>query len=167
MAISAANRKFAQTMTLKVPAAAEKAARKAMEQGAVEVVGMMKRLVPKSNRPLKYGRTQRLRDSIGWTWTQAQPSSKAIATSEKFGGEGRVAIVIYAGSSQTLVANRRGVKFQLAMIQEFGTKHRAANPFFYPSWRAMRTRTRSRIRREIKYAIEAFNGGLVGTDIAA
>jgi HK97 gp10 family phage protein len=164
---AANNQKFINTMTLKIPAAAEKAARAAMEKGAVEITDMMKRLVPKSSRPLKYGRTQRLRDSIGWTWTDAQPGAKAIGKSEKFGGEGRNAIVIYAGSSQTLVANRRGVKFQLAMIQEFGTKHRAANPFFYPSWRAMRNRTRSRIRREIKYAIEAYSGGLVGKDIAA
>ena len=161
------NRGFAKTMTVNVPAAAEKAARKAMEKGAVEIVGMMKRLVPKSNLPMRYGRTQRLRDSIGWTWTEAQPGSRAIAKGAEFGGEGRNAIVIYAGSSSTLVANSRGKKFQLAMIKEFGTTRQRAQPFFYPSWRAMRNRTRSRIRREIKYAIEAFNAGLVGRDIAA
>ena len=158
-AVSAENRAFVKAMTVEVPAAAEKAARKAMEKGADEIVAMMKRLVPK--------RTGRLRDSIGWTWGQAPSGARVLAKSARFGGTGRLAITIYAGNQTTMVSNSRGKQWQLARLQEFGTVKMAANPFFFPSWRANRSRVRGRMRREIKYAIEAYSGGLVGRDIAA
>jgi hypothetical protein len=51
---------------------------------------------------------------------------------------------------------RNGVtaKYDYALAQEFGTKEHPANPFFYPTWRLLRKRARSRINRAMKKAIE-------------
>jgi hypothetical protein len=46
-------------------------------------------------------------------------------------------------------------QFQLARIMEFGTQEMPANPFFFPSWRTMKRRTRSRIARATRQAIRS------------
>lgn len=142
--LTALNRK----LTVTIPKRVQEATRKAMEKGAEETVQMMKRLVPFE--------TGALRDSIGWTWGDAPAGSFTIGT---VGGReyGTMRITIYAGNEQTKVGSRK--QFQLARLQEFGTQAMAANPFFYPSWRAMRKRVKSRITREMKKAIQQAGGG--------
>lgn len=134
-------------LTVSIPKRVQEATRRAMEKGAEETVQMMKRLVPVDSGAL--------RDSIGWTWGDAPAGSFTIGTVS--GREyGTLRITIYAGNEQTLVGSRK--QFQLARLQEFGTQAMAANPFFYPSWRAMRKRVKARITREMRKAIKAEAG---------
>lgn len=132
-------------LTATIPAKVETATRKAMEKGADELVGMMKRLVPVEDGDL--------RDSIGWTWGNAPKGSVVMA--ESAADSRGLKITVYAGNERTMVENSRGVRFQIARLQEHGTQAMEANPFFFPSWRALRKRIQSRIKREMKKAIKS------------
>ena len=133
-----------------LPQAVQDAATETLEQNANEIVAMMRRLVPKDSG--------RLAASIGWTWGDAPEGSISVGSVAGSPDSAR-RITIYAGSAQTMVTNSRGIKFQLAKLQEFGTKKMAANPFFYPSIRANRTKGRARLSRNVRKAAEkAFNG---------
>lgn len=136
-------------LTKDVPARVHAAARAAMEQGADETVAMMKRLVP-----VKEGD---LRDSIGWTWGEAPAGAMILGTVQGRGYK-TMRITIYAGNEKTIVTNERGVQFQNARLQEFGTQAMEANPFFFTTWRTMKKRVRSRISRNVRKAIKAEGG---------
>lgn len=126
------NRMFAA-----MPARVEAAARRAMEQGAEELVAMMRRLAP-----VKSGQ---LRASIGWAWVEAPAGAAVLAESEtKSRG---LRIVVYAGGDDDYAFYARFV--------EFGTKNAKAHPFFFPAYRSLRKRIRSRVHREMKKAIKA------------
>ena len=74
-------------------------------------------------------------------------------TIEARGGEtGFIGVVVKAGDASTVVTNSRGGQFQNARIQEFGTKSRAANPYFFPTWRMNRRRVRAAITRAVRKA---------------
>lgn len=127
----------------KLPPAAEKRIKEAMEQGANEIVALMKSLVAVDSGDL--------RDSIGWTWGERPKYSQAIATVKST--DGKLALTIYAGNSKVRYGHL--VEFgsaphinggQFAGTQHPGTK---AQPFFFVSWRALRRRTKSRITRAI------------------
>lgn len=122
----------------------EAAVRPVMEGYARQVVAQMKAVAPFEDGAL--------RDSIGWTWGAAPAGSIAIASFS--GGQGRssLRITIYAGSSATIVTNSRGVEFQNAKLQEFGTKKMPATPYFFPVWRANRNRIRAGIARAARKA---------------
>ncbi|MBD9372111.1 HK97 gp10 family phage protein [Rhizobium sp. ARZ01] len=122
-------------LTVTLPKRVEAATRKAMETGAKELVEMMKRLVPVDQGDL--------RASIGWSWG-APPKGSAIIASSPYDSRG-MRIVIYAGNKEAYYAR----------WQEFGTVNMAANPFFFPSWRSLRKRIKSRITREMKKAVKA------------
>lgn len=133
-----------------LPQAVQDAATATLEQNAKEIVAMMKRLAPKDSG--------RLAASIGWTWGNAPEGSVSLGSVAGSPDSYR-RITIYAGNAQTLVTNSRGAKFQLAKLQEFGTKEMPSNPFFYPAIRANRTRGRARMSRNVRKAAEkAFNG---------
>ena len=136
-------------LTKQVPEVVQQAMRVSMEQGAEETVQMMRRLVP-----VKEGD---LRDSIGWTWGDAPAGSMILGTVQ-----GRtyktMRILIYAGNEKTIVTNERGVQFQNARLQEFGTQAMEANPFFFTSWRTMKKRVKSRISRNVRKAIKSVGG---------
>jgi HK97 gp10 family phage protein len=116
----------------------------ASERSATRIVALMKRLCPVDQGTL--------RDSIGWTWGAAPEGTVVL------GGIGAsatdIALTIYAGSALTMVTNSRGIKFQNARIQEFGTKARPAQPYFYPAWRqskrGLRTAQMAAIRAAAK-----------------
>lgn len=127
--------RLTKKLTVTLPRRIEDATRKAMETGAEELVAMMKRLVPVDDGDL--------RDSIGWKWGAAPGGSIALAESEPDARGMR--ITIYAGNE----------KAYYARWQEFGTVKMAANPFFFPSWRALRKRIRSRITREMRRAVKS------------
>ncbi|MFH5773592.1 HK97 gp10 family phage protein [Paracoccus sp. NGMCC 1.201697] len=61
-----------------------------------------------------------------------------------------VGVAVKAGDETTMVTNSSGGRFQNARLQEFGTKTRAANPYFFPAWRANRRRIRASITRAIR-----------------
>lgn len=155
----------------KLPIAAEKRIKEAMEQGANEIVAMMKSLAPEVSGDL--------RDSIGWTWGDRPKYSQALATVKS--SDGKLALTIYAGNSKVRYAHlvefgtaahdiygkRQGLlgrRKAMGVDGRFGThvKHPGAQakPFFFVSWRALRRRTKSRITRAItKSAKEVAAGG--------
>jgi HK97 gp10 family phage protein len=114
-----------------MPKRVENAARKAMEKGADELVAMMKRLVPVDSGDL--------RNSIAWKW--GEPPKGAIVLAESAPTERGLKITVYA------------TDFKARWI-EFGTVKMGAQPFFFPSYRSLRKRIRSRIQREMKKAIK-------------
>ncbi|KAB2716669.1 HK97 gp10 family phage protein [Brucella intermedia] len=136
-----------------LPALAEAAIKLAMEQGAEEIVAMMKRLVPVDNGDL--------RDSIGWTWGDAPSYSQRIGAVKS--KTGNLKITIYAGNSKVRYAHL--VEFgsaphinggMFAGTQNPGAK---AQPFFFVSFRALRRRTKSRITRAINKSAKQIASG--------
>lgn len=136
-----------------LPALAETAIKLAMEQGADEIVAMMKRLVPVDNGDL--------RDSIGWTWGDAPSYSQRIGAVKS--KTGNLKITIYAGNSKVRYAHL--VEFgsaphvnggMFAGTQNPGAK---AQPFFFVSFRALRRRTKSRITRAINKSAKQIASG--------
>ncbi|GLS87687.1 hypothetical protein GCM10010873_26610 [Cypionkella aquatica] len=118
-----------------IPKRVREATMAQMEKSAEQVCEMMRRLVPKDKGDL-------LR-SIGWTWGDAPKGSLAVG---RVGNNdyGTLRITIYAGGTKE--------SFH-ALFQEFGTKDMAANPFFYPSWRAKRRGVKTAITRAMNKAI--------------
>lgn len=139
---------------LRLPEEARKAIRAAMEKSADELVAMMKRLVPVDEGDL--------RDSIGWTWGAAPKGSFAVESV----GSGDLKLTIYAGSEKAFYV--RFIEFGVA-AQSAGTRvtnrsgrerrslrttsGQAAQPFFFPSYRALRRRIKSRIARAVRESI--------------
>lgn len=148
-----------------IPDLAKKEIAFAMERGANEVVNLAKSLVSVEDGVLK--------DSIGWTWGNAPKGSIALGTVK---GSGRFAndmrITIFAGDDKAFYArwvefgtssHKIDVKNAKVMIRTTGkgqgvfgksVNHPGAkaSPFFYPSYRALRKRIKSRISRGIKKA---------------
>jgi HK97 gp10 family phage protein len=136
-----------------LPALAGAAIKLAMEQGADEIVAMMKRLVPVDNGDL--------RDSIGWTWGDAPTYSQRIGAVKS--KTGNLKITIFAGNSKVRYAHL--VEFgsaphinggMFAGTQNPGAK---AQPFFFVAFRALRRRTKSRITRAINKSAKQIASG--------
>lgn len=123
-----------------LPAEARKEIREAMGQQADAIVAMMRQLAPEVSGDL--------RKSIGWTWGNKVPNrAMAIATS----GKGDLAITIFAGGQTAFHA--RWVEFgtadHIAGGLFEGAEHPGtpAQPFFFPSWRAMRKSMKAALRK--------------------
>ncbi|KAB2792884.1 HK97 gp10 family phage protein [Brucella anthropi] len=136
-----------------LPALAEAAIKLSMEQGADEIVAMMKRLVPVDNGDL--------RDSIGWTWGDAPSYSQRVGAVKS--KSDNLKITIYAGNSKVRYAHL--VEFgsaphinggMFAGTQNPGAK---AQPFFFVSFRSLRRRTKSRITRAINKSAKQIASG--------
>lgn len=117
-----------------IPVKVREAAKRALEQSAQEIVDTMRRFVPVESGDL--------RDSINWTWGDAPAGTMTVGT-VRGNNYGSMRITIYAGGEKALYGR----------YQEFGTKNMAANPFFYPAWRARKKKVRSRLSRAISKAI--------------
>lgn len=112
-----------------------------LEAQAVKVVRDMKRLVPVDSGAL--------RDSIGWTWGDAPKG--AVSVGQVRGRQyARMAITIYAGTRDKSLGTADAF---YARFQEFGTVKMPANPFFYPAWRANKTRVKAALTRAVKRAV--------------
>lgn len=105
--------------------------KKAMETSADEIVALAKNLAPVDKGDLK--------DSIGWTWGKAPKGAMTLGKVQTDAVDSGFTITIFAGNSEVYYA--RWV--------EFGTQKMAAQPYFYPSYRAMRKRAKSRVTRAI------------------
>lgn len=147
------NRKLAR-----LPAAAQKAIRDAMEQGADEIVAMAKNLCPVDDGAL--------RESIGWTWGRAPKGALAIATVTRYrsGGSGTEnTITIYAGNADAYYA--RFVEFGTTAHVAKGRFSGAiipaipAQPFFYVSFRSNSRRVKGRITRAINKSAKQVAAG--------
>lgn len=121
-------------MTVELPKRVEEATRAAMEKSAEELVAMMKRLAPIDTGDLQM--------SISWTWGDAPDG--AVVVGESSEDSRGLKITIYAGSKAAYYA--RWV--------EFGTKEQPAHPYFYPAYRSLRKRIKSRTTRAMKKAIQ-------------
>lgn len=116
----------------RLPDAAREEIAKAMEKSANEIVALAKSLAPVDSGDLQM--------SINWNWGDAPRGSKVLGTVREEGrGKGNMVITIFAGGSDAYHA--RWV--------EFGNKNMAAQPFFYPAYRALRRRAKSRVTRAI------------------
>lgn len=107
---------------------------KEMEQIAYDIVDDMYSLAPHL--------TGDLAGSIGWTWGEAPKGAMVL---------GKVAKNQYATMQITIFAGG-GDQFY-ARFQEFGTVKMAANPFFFPAWRARKRSVKTRIGRAVGKAI--------------
>jgi len=126
-----------------------------MEKGAQELIDMMKRLVPVDDGDL--------RDSIGWTWGEAPAGAKVISQSN---ADSRgLKITVYAGSQKAFyaawvefgtaphnVASGGGNKSHTGATH--GHPGSRAQPFFFPSYRSLKKRIQSRIKRQAKAAMK-------------
>lgn len=145
----------------RTPQIAVVAASRAMEEGAQEIVSLMKQLVP-----VRYGN---LRDSIGWTWGNAPAGTVKIDTIKSGKNEG----LQYGTIKITFYAGNRSAGFDKAFyahMVEFGTSPHyqpnlgrmhpgtTAQPFFYPAWRTHKAKFKRKIRAAVRRAIkEAIN----------
>lgn len=127
---------FRRFMYQTVPDAVRTAARDALEKGAQELVDMIRSLAPVEDGFLLA--------SIGWTWGEPPKGSIALDDIEP-AEDPSMRIVVYAGSELAFYA--RWV--------EFGTSKAPGHPFFWPAYRAMRSRIKSRITRAINKAIRS------------
>lgn len=106
--------------------------RVALAQSAEEVAAMARRLAPVESGAL--------RASIGWTFGKAPKGSMVLA--EAGSDDTDLRVVVFAGNDRAFYAR----------WQEFGTVKMAANPFFFPSYRANRRRIKARITRATRKA---------------
>lgn len=125
----------------RVPKVAVEAAAQAMEEGADEIVALMRSMAPR--------RTGELADSIAWTWGDAPKGALVIDEIRSGARRGEqyatLRLTIYVGA-------------WYAHFPEFGTVKAPAHPFFFPGWRAKRREFRAKIRAAVRLAIkEALN----------
>lgn len=128
---------------------------RALIKGANEMVRMAKGLAPT--------RTGALRDSIQWNFPENVPAYAAFVDRARFKrGPNDLSIVVTAGAAGTRAEG--GVRY--AHLVEFGTpphlnrglfpgtRHpgTSAQPFFFPAYRAVKSRTKRRVSRAISTA---------------
>lgn len=129
-----------------LPSAAQAEIKAMLAKQADDVTAMMRRLAPEDDGDL--------RDSIGWVWGNKVPKgAMAIATV----GKGGLTITIYAGDAKAYYArfvefgteaHTAGGKFAGATIPAI-----PAQPFFYPSWRALRKQVKRGLRQASRDAV--------------
>ncbi|MFZ2869848.1 HK97 gp10 family phage protein [Zavarzinia sp.] len=132
----------------RIPDAAVKRLRAAMEKSAEEIVQLMRRLVSVDSGDL--------RDSIGWTWGEAPKGAMVLGRSKQ--AIDGMTITIYAGGGDAFHAlfvefgtraHLAGGKFKGAEIPAI-----AASPFFFPAWRAKRQSSKTRMARAIRQGLK-------------
>ncbi|MBD9542947.1 HK97 gp10 family phage protein [Ensifer sp. ENS04] len=141
-----------------LPIAAQRKIRDAMEDGAREIVAMMKSLVSVDSGDL--------RDSIDWTWGAAPKGSLTIASVR---GRGMSS----TGSENTITIFAGNADAYYARFVEFGTAAHtaggmfagatipaiAASPFFFVSYRANRRRVKRKITQAVNKSAREVAGG--------
>lgn len=138
------------------PTAVEGEIRKAMEQSANEIVALAKSLAPVDSGDLQM--------SISWTWGEA-PKGAIVLGRVKSGATatGNMKITVFAGGGDAYYA--RMIEFGTAPHLNggrfAGSKHpgSAAQPFFYPAYRAVRKRAKSRVTRAVNKAAKRIAAG--------
>lgn len=137
----------------KFPKVAEDLIKRAMEQGADDVVSMMKRLVAVDSGEL--------RDSIGWTWGTAPKYSQRIGSVKST--DGRLTITIYAGNSKVryahLVEWGSAPHINGGMFKGSFNPGAKKQPFFFTTWRAKKRSVKSRVSRAVTKAAKQVAGG--------
>ena len=112
----------------RLPGVARNDMRESLAQSAREITNLMEQLVPQDSGDLA--------GSIGWTFGKVPKGTLALG----FVKSGELTVAIYCGDSDAYYA--RWV--------EFGTQKMAAQPFFFPAYRALRKRASNRIKRSAR-----------------
>lgn len=126
--------------------AAKSAIRQALAESADEITGMQRRLVPEDSGDLKR--------SIKQTWGGGKAKYASLKGSGGPRGDPDLTVDITAGDTRARYAHI--VEFGQAPHPQggkfVGTMHpgTAPRPFFFPAYRALKKRTKSRIRRAVK-----------------
>lgn len=128
-------------LTRTIPDKAYKAVRAALEQSANEIVAEMKRFVPVDTGDLQM--------SISWCWGNAPKGTMTLGTvGRKPFRQGKsddgLRISIYAGGGEEYYA----------WFVEFGKENAAAQPFFFPIYRAKKRAVKARITRAISKGVK-------------
>ncbi|MGY6251610.1 HK97-gp10 family putative phage morphogenesis protein [Bosea thiooxidans] len=145
------NRESALRKLAAIPPAVRSAAKQALAQSADELTDAIRAAAPQ-------GKTGKLKKSVAQTWGGGAVRYSALRGNVGQAGDPDLSVVISAGNS--------GVRY--AHLVEFGTaphinggifagtEHHGtrAQPFFYPTWRRLRRRARSRISRAVTKAIK-------------
>jgi hypothetical protein len=133
------------------PQVAREEISKAMEMSATEIVTLAKSLA----------QSDRVRDSIAWTWGDVPAGSMAIGRVE--GPSGNLKITIYAGGGEAFMAfwEEFGTAPHINAGRFAGTQHPGtpARPYFFVSYRANRKRARGRITRSITKSVKRVAAG--------
>lgn len=130
----------------RIPQIVREEVRATMEKTADDIVADMVAMAPKDQLNLA--------NSIGWTWGEAPAGSLVIGSAGGDRAYGGLRITIYAGGEATKVTNSRGIEFDNARLQEFGTANMPANPYFFPIWRIWRRRMKARITAAMKRGLK-------------
>lgn len=130
----------------------------AMEQSAEEIVKLAKSLAPIEDGDLQM--------SISWNWGNAPSGSMTLGTVRTEGkGAGNMFITVYAGDDRAYYSRwiEFGTSPRLNGGKFAGTQHPGtpARPFFFPAYRALKKRIKSRTSRAIRKAARsvAASGG--------
>ncbi len=120
----------------RLPRKAREEIGKALRDSGAEMVSLARNLAPAEDGTL--------RDSIHSTFY-----------------EDSLKVTIEAGGAATTKPVRDGAdaEYDYAMGQEFGTRNMPANPFFFPAYRAIRKKAKSRLSRAITKAARAVAAG--------
>jgi HK97 gp10 family phage protein len=129
--------KFNKQMTVDVPMSVHDALKAEIERQSSLLTQRISGLTPVDRGVLKA--------TVKWEWAKPKDNSP-------LGLRTRVT----AGDSTTIVSNRRGKRWQLARLVEFGTVHRKATPFFFPVYRAYKKKMRSALSTATRKAIKAW-----------
>jgi HK97 gp10 family phage protein len=129
------------------------AMRKALAQNAAEITEMQKRLAPVDSGDL--------RDSIGFTFGKyraANANVRGVAGGDG-AGDPDLSVTIHAGDEKAFYA--AFLEFGAAGPWQVGGRFAgathpgfSAEPYFYPAWRALRRRSKSRLTRAMRKAIK-------------
>lgn len=94
--------------------------------------------------------------SVGWTWGDAPAGGISIGT---FRGNtfGQIKASIFAGVP---AASKGDPDPFYGRFVEFGTEHSAAQPFFFPTFRANRRRIRAAVSRAVTRGAKKANTGV-------
>jgi HK97 gp10 family phage protein len=130
----------------------EKAAQKALAEGAEEIVATMRNFCPVDQGDL--------RASIGWTFGDAPKGSIRIAGgSVRIGRNRKINLTIFAGNAAAYYV--RFVEFGTAPHAQGGkfkgteSPGTVAHPFFFPAWRLKKKKVKSYVSREMNKAAKA------------
>lgn len=136
------------------PSVVEAEIRAAMEVSANEIVALAKSLAPADSGTL--------RNSIAWTYGDA-PQGSIVLGKVKGSQSGNLKITVYAGGPDAYYA--RFIEFGTAPHINGGrfagsaNPGTAAQPFFYPAYRATRKRAKGRVTRAVNKAAKRVAAG--------
>lgn len=145
-----------------MPNAVRSAMKQALAESADEITDMQRRLAPSSRRGTHGNPPGELRRSIKQTWGGGKVSYSPVAAGGSVDGDPDLTVTLSAGNANVRYAH----------LVEFGTSPHvlggifagawhpgtAPQPFFFPPYRALRRRAKSRVTRATKKAVQRVAG---------